>query len=58
MKNESRAYGSEFRDRVIWVTLLWVFTTVQLNRKRKSMRSSTDNGKQSHNHRPWFSWGT
>jgi len=58
MNNESRTDEEELRDRLLWVTLLWVFTTDHLTRKRKLMRPSTDSLKYPHDHRPWFSWGT
>ena len=58
MQNESRVYGLELRDRLIWVTLLWVFTIGHLTRKRKSMRPCTDSWKQFHCQRPWFSCET
>jgi len=33
-------------------------TTGNLTRRRRLMRPSTGSCKQTHSHRPWFSWGT
>ena len=58
MMNEWRTYGWELRGRLKWLTLIWVFITGHLIRRRKLMRPSTDSWKYPCNHRHCFSWKT
>jgi len=58
VKNDWRADRSASRDRLIQLTLLQVFTTGHLARKRKAMRPSAASSKQPPHQGPWSSWGT
>lgn len=58
MMKKWRTYGWELRGRLKWLTLIWVFITGHLIRRRKLMRPSTDSWKYPCNHRHCFSWKT